>query len=64
MSKHFDENFYADLEKEEVAIALQERGNPLQTHLQKVLKNRIKKEGTNWYEGRKVLQIGKGEIPY
>ena len=46
----FDENFYADLEKEEEAIALQEEGNRILNHLKSVREKR----GPNWYEEGRI----------
>lgn len=61
MSTNFDENFYADLEREE-----QPEENFIRNHL---MLQRMALEGTlgkDWYNKKKVLQVGKstGEIPY
>ena len=48
--KNFDENFYADLQKEEEAIALQEEGNRILNHLKNVREQR----DPNWYENNRV----------
>ena len=48
--KNFDENLYADLQKVEEAIALQEEGNRILNHLKYVREQR----DPNWYENNRV----------